>query len=240
MSNVYWIAPTISPKMASLLSLCGVSRSFVSDRNIIADERTGFGFSDREYTIHQVRGIISFFRTQTPGGIYIVAGVPAHWRTSTMDAISDPEFVHVRTYISMFTRNSLNLSLQLWLNEVDVISPWSVGRYNDEAGADAFAEEKIKGDLEAIKKQNEENERNGSGKKLDYMPVVLPGGSVCSRVSSPLSRASVTLWQGYNLSEHKWPFNDIKRNGGRFFWRQIWNARRLVGLLCRLRVSGNI
>jgi hypothetical protein len=71
---------------------------------------------------------------------------------------------------------------QLWLNEVDVISPWTIGRYCDESGADDYGEEKIKGDLEAIKKQNEENERVGNpGKKLEYMPVVFPGGSVSQR-----------------------------------------------------------
>jgi hypothetical protein len=69
--------------------------------------------------------------------------------------------------------------MKLWLNEVDVISPWTIGRYGDEDGADNYGEEKIKGDLEAIKRQNDENERAGNpGKKLEYMPVIFPGGSV--------------------------------------------------------------
>jgi hypothetical protein len=56
----------------------------------------GFGFSDRGYTVHQVRGIIAFIRDNTPGGIYLIGGVPAHWRTSVSDAVPDPEFVQVR------------------------------------------------------------------------------------------------------------------------------------------------
>jgi len=32
--------------------------------------------------------------------------------------------------------------------------------------------------------------------------------------------------QGYNLSQGKWGRNDIKRNGGKFLWKQIYNARR--------------
>ncbi|KAH7923764.1 hypothetical protein BV22DRAFT_1196461 [Leucogyrophana mollusca] len=145
----------------------------------------GFGFNDRNHSPAVVRAIVSFFRSATPGGVYIVAGTPAHWRTSVSDADRNPEFVDV------------------WLNEFDAICPWTVGRYGNEDDADRFAEEKIKGDVDLLKKRAEEG-----GKKVDYMPVILPGGS------------------GYNLSEGKWGFNDIKRNGGRFLWKQIFNARR--------------
>ena len=33
--------------------------------------------------------------------------------------------------------------------------------------------------------------------------------------------------QGLNLSEGKWQLNMVKRNGGRFLWQQIVNAKRL-------------
>ena len=99
---------------------------------------------------------MAFFHNNTPGGAYIIAGVPAHWRTSTGDADRNPEFVNV------------------WLNEFDAISPWTVGRYGSEDDADKFAEEKIKGDIELLRKRHEE----GTGRKVDYMPVVFPGGSV--------------------------------------------------------------
>ncbi|KII86310.1 hypothetical protein PLICRDRAFT_285092 [Plicaturopsis crispa FD-325 SS-3] len=147
----------------------------------------GFGFADRNHTPESVRAITNFIRNVTPGGVYLMAGVPAHWRTSTSDADPNPEF------------------LDIWLNEFDALSPWTIGRYGNEEDADRFAEEKIKGDIELIQRRNEE----GGHKHIDYIPVVLPGGS------------------GYNTSQGQWGFNDIKRNGGRFLWKQIYNARRL-------------
>jgi hypothetical protein len=37
----------------------------------------------------------------------------------------------------------------------------------------------------------------------------------------------VTFEQGFNMTEGEWGFNGIKRNGGKFLWKQIHNARRL-------------
>ncbi len=37
----------------------------------------------------------------------------------------------------------------------------------------------------------------------------------------------IVCLKGYNLSEGKWGFNDIKRQGGRFLWKQIVNVKRL-------------
>lgn len=59
-----------------------------------------------------------------------MAGTPAHWRTAESDADRNPEF------------------LDVWLNEFDAISPWTIGRYRDEREADDFAETKMKGDVE--------------------------------------------------------------------------------------------
>ncbi|TFK38727.1 hypothetical protein BDQ12DRAFT_683236 [Crucibulum laeve] len=146
----------------------------------------GFGFDNAGHTPGLVRAITNFIRNTTPGGVYIMAGTPAHWRTAEQDADRNREF------------------LDVWLSEFDAISPWTVGRYRTEQDADHFAETKMKEDVELLKKRHEEG-----GRKVDYVPVVLPGGS------------------GYNLSEGKWGFNDIKRNGGRFLWKQISNAHRL-------------
>lgn len=77
-----------------------------------------------------MRAITSYIRNVTPGGAYIVAGTPAHWRTAESDADRNPEF------------------LDVWLNEFDAISPWTIGRYRDEREADDFAETKMKGDVE--------------------------------------------------------------------------------------------
>ncbi|KAF5339358.1 hypothetical protein D9611_009787 [Ephemerocybe angulata] len=59
-------------------------------------------------------------------------------------------------------------------------------------------------DVELIKRHNE----GGRSRRIDYIPVVFPGGSA------------------NHLSEGKWAFNDCPRKGGRFLWRQVFNARR--------------
>ncbi|KAF9221268.1 hypothetical protein BS17DRAFT_271438 [Gyrodon lividus] len=145
----------------------------------------GFGFNNRNHTPDLVRAIATFFRFSTPGGVYLVAGVPGHWRTSASDADRNPEFVRV------------------WTECFDALSPWTVGRYGNEEQADDWGERLVKADAEYLKKLEEDG-----GRKVDYMPVILPGGS------------------GYNLSQGKWGWNAIKRNEGRFLWKQIYNARR--------------
>lgn len=85
-----------------------------------------------------------------------MGGSPASWRTAEGDADRNPAF------------------LDVWMGDFDAISPWTVGRYSNEQEADQFMEAKMKGDMELIKQHNEK----GGGRKIDYIPVVLPGGSV--------------------------------------------------------------
>ncbi|KAJ3929454.1 MAG: hypothetical protein NXY57DRAFT_1050018 [Lentinula lateritia] len=94
--------------------------------------------------------------------------------------------------------------LDVWLKEFDAISPWMVGRLTDEEHVDMYAQHYMKADIELLRKSHEEG-----GRKIDYIPVIYPGFS------------------GLNLSEGKWKFNQIKRNGGKFLWQQIFNAKRL-------------
>lgn len=89
-----------------------------------------------------------------------MGGSPAGWRSSHGDADRNPEFVSA------------------WMECFDAISPWTVGRYNDENSADSFAEDRIKGDVEFIERWEREK-----GRKVDYVPVVHPGGSVGPSVS---------------------------------------------------------
>lgn len=76
----------------------------------------------------------------------------------------------------------------------DVISPWTVGRYVDELGAWNFMNEQVIPDM-----------REAARAGVEYMPVVCPGFS----------------W--HNLFPDE-PLNQIPRNGGRFFWSQVYNA----------------
>lgn len=99
-----------------------------------------------------------------------MAGTPAHWRTSDSDADHNPEFVDT------------------WLESFDAISPWTVGRYSDLASADAFAEDRIQGDVMYIA-----GWAMNHGRHVDYVPVVHPGSSVCppaSEVGKRLTRIS--------------------------------------------------
>uniref|UniRef100_D8Q9L4 Xylosidase/arabinosidase n=1 Tax=Schizophyllum commune (strain H4-8 / FGSC 9210) TaxID=578458 RepID=D8Q9L4_SCHCM len=99
--------------------------------------------------------------------------------------------------------------LKIFLNEFDAISPWLVGRFRTEEDATRFAENRMKDDVTLINETNEEFAKHGVDRKIDYVPVVWPGFS------------------GLNLSEGKWQLNMVKRNGGRFLWQQIVNAKRL-------------
>lgn len=114
---------------------------------------TGFGFEGRGHDPAVVREIVRHLKATTPGGAYVMAGAPTHWQTHTGDADPNPAF------------------LDVWYNEFDAISPWTVGRYNNEDSADRFAVEKVRKDMEALK-------NNTGGRNVDYIPVVLPGGSV--------------------------------------------------------------
>ncbi|KAL0945616.1 hypothetical protein HGRIS_014771 [Hohenbuehelia grisea] len=149
----------------------------------------GLGFEGRGHTPSLVRSVCDFLSSATPGGAYLFAGTPTHWRTGTGDAEHDPAF------------------RDIWLNCFDAISPWTIGRFSNEDEADRFAEDVMRPDFDLIKKRNQEAEMKGE-KKIDYIPVVFPGGS------------------GFNMTEGKWALNGIKRNGGKFLWKQIFNARR--------------
>ncbi|TEB29253.1 hypothetical protein FA13DRAFT_669990 [Coprinellus micaceus] len=146
----------------------------------------GFGFEHAGHTPHLVRSIAQFFRNATPAGVYLMGGTPTHWRTAEGDADRNPEFIDV------------------WLNEFDALSPWTIGRYKTEEEAEAFCEHKMRADADLITQRNEDGR---SPRRIDYIPVVFPGGS------------------GFHLSEGRWAFNDTPRKGGRFLWKQVFNAR---------------
>jgi hypothetical protein len=109
-----------------------------------------------------------------------VAGVPTYWRTLTNDSQSDPAWADV-------------------YRSFDIIEPWAVGRYNNEAGADRYKQDIIVPDMA-------EATANGA----EYMTVVFPGFSWHN------------LW--LNREGLSYPLNQIPRNGGNFLWRQLYNA----------------
>eukprot|EP00550_Attheya_septentrionalis_P006340 CAMPEP_0198281462 /NCGR_PEP_ID=MMETSP1449-20131203/1388_1 /TAXON_ID=420275 /ORGANISM="Attheya septentrionalis, Strain CCMP2084" /LENGTH=675 /DNA_ID=CAMNT_0043977233 /DNA_START=77 /DNA_END=2104 /DNA_ORIENTATION=+ len=76
----------------------------------------------------------------------------------------------------------------------DIISPWNVGRYASNNGVDKHLRDEIEPDIL-------ECETHG----IDYFPVVFPGYSFSHRNA-------------------KRRFNQIPRLGGKFLWRQMYNA----------------
>jgi hypothetical protein len=139
----------------------------------------GLGFRDRLLTAAQAAELIAFFKNN-PDPRYrvtLLGGVPAGWRTLTDDAQRDPAWANV-------------------YRSLDILSPWTVGRFRDARTLDRFYADRVAGDITEAKRLG-----------IDYMPVVFPGFS----------------WHNANKTA---PFNPIPRDGGRFYWRQVQRALR--------------
>ena len=106
----------------------------------------GFGFNDGNHlaTPQQAQAVINWFKSQN---VTVVGGVPTYWRTLSNDAYTNAAWTPV--YLSF-----------------DVLSPWSVGRYGNNSGADSYTASITVPDLAKCKS-------NG----IDYLPVVFPGFS---------------------------------------------------------------
>jgi hypothetical protein len=115
----------------------------------------GFGFSGRQDTPQQAQEVINFFKSV---GLTVMGGLPTYWRTLNNDAQSDPAWAAV-------------------FRSFDIISPWSVGRYGDIAGADNFK-------LNLIVPDMAEAAANGR----EYMPVIFPGFSWFNLNAGPLNQ----------------------------------------------------
>ena len=136
----------------------------------------GIGFKDRSGTAEQAQALIDWFHKDAPEKYRasIMGGVPEGWRTGTNSAHSGAAWANV-------------------YRSLDIISPWAVGRFADNAGADRFNQNFIVPDLLETKRLG-----------IEYMPVIFPGFS----------------WRNLKNATA----NEIPRNGGRFYWNQVYNA----------------
>jgi hypothetical protein len=109
----------------------------------------GIGFSDgRKYTLAECEKFIEFLKDDPRyGGNTVMVGVPTYWRTLQRDAAADP-------------------ALHEALKKGDIISPWTVGRFNTPEGAARYAETELAADLAWCREQGKE-----------YLPVAFPGFS---------------------------------------------------------------
>lgn len=130
----------------------------------------GIGFADgRAYSLAECRQLVEFLKAD---GCAVMLGVPTYWRELKADTLPDPALHDI-------------------VRLADVLSPWTVGRYRDEAGINRYAEKTLAADLEWCREQ-----------AIDYLPVLFPGFS----------------W--HNMNRHT-PLDAIPRQRGQFFWSQF-------------------
>jgi hypothetical protein len=139
----------------------------------------GIGFNDdRKYTLTECEALIRFLKHDPDyGGCTVMLGVPTGWRTLDRDSIRDA-------------------SLHRVLEEADIVSPWTVGRYATPQDVVRHADRSWKPDIAWC-----------AERKLAYLPVVFPGFS----------------W--HNMRPEA-PLNQIPRRNGEFLWSQFVEAKR--------------
>ena len=158
------------------------SSAYLRDAGKPVVQLWGFGFTDRPGEASEVASLIADLKNGAAGlpAATVVGGVPSHWRSLTGDSKVDPAWAGVyRAY--------------------DVLSPWSVGRFADDAGADAFVKAIVEPDIAEARRVG-----------VRYQPVVFPGFS----------------WR--NLMVNRNPplagvLNAIPRRCGNLMWRQVRN-----------------
>jgi hypothetical protein len=138
----------------------------------------GVGFNDgRKYTLAECERLVEFLKHDKEyGGNTVVLGVPTGWRTLDADSVRDPALHRV-------------------IDKVDIISPWTVGRYRTLDGVADHGRRRWREDLKWC-----------GERKKEYLPVAFPGFSWHNR--RPRS-----------------PLDEIPRLKGRFLWRQYVAAK---------------
>jgi len=156
------------------------SKAYLRDHGKPVVELWGFGLGDRPGEADAVAVLIDELKAGGQGlpAAVVIGGVPTHWRT--LDGDSKPGRAWAQVY-----------------RKYDVISPWSVGRFSDEGGADKFIRDVVQPDIA-------ETRRLG----LRYMPVVSPGFSWSNLMRNRDKADQAVL-------------NRTPRNCGRFLWRQM-------------------
>ncbi|NME72083.1 sulfatase-like hydrolase/transferase [Flammeovirga aprica JL-4] len=109
----------------------------------------GIGFKDRGLKVETFQKIIDYFHKDADPKYqaYILGGIPDGWRTLSRSSDTNEGWANI-------------------YRQLDMISPWSVGRYNNESSMDKWNREYIQPDLAECMDNN-----------IDYMPVVWPGFS---------------------------------------------------------------
>ena len=144
----------------------------------------GLGFKDRPLGPDQASQLIKALQSGDGSpAVTVLGGVPSGWRTLTANSRPEPQWSRVYRML-------------------DVISPWSVGRFGDDRGAEMFMRQRMIPDIAETSILN-----------IDYMPVIFPGFS----------------W--HNLNGGATPIDQISRRCGLFYQAQASNALQAGALM---------
>ncbi|REA62882.1 hypothetical protein DSL64_08155 [Dyadobacter luteus] len=109
------------------------------------------------------------------------------YRATVMGGLNDNWRTHSAAWLAVY-------------DLLDAVSPWSVGRYGSESGANSFAINTVRPDMAYL-----------APKGIDYMPVIFPGFSWFNLQTVRNNTAAAIK-------------NSIPRNGGSFLWQQSQNV----------------
>ncbi|MCX7044755.1 MAG: glycoside hydrolase family 71/99-like protein [Candidatus Sumerlaeota bacterium] len=109
----------------------------------------GIGFNDnRRYSLAKCMEFVRFLKDDPKcGGCTVMIGVPTGWRTLNRDAMKDPLLLEIA-------------------QKADIVSPWTIGRYQSPQQATDHAVKVVRPDIAWCKEHGKE-----------YLPVVFPGFS---------------------------------------------------------------
>ena len=143
----------------------------------------GIGFTAHPGTPASSLALLADLNKMLP--ITFIGGVPTHWRSS--DGDSKPLYLPV-------------------YEQMNVLSPWLVGRFPDVAGFDKYMKSTFIGDA-----------AHCAAKNISYAPVVWPG----------FSWENMMVTRGTSTKATK--FNQIPRNGGKFWKHQASSFATKLG-----------
>jgi hypothetical protein len=153
----------------------------------------GLGVKGRIANPELALTIVRWFKTE--GHATVMGGVPPDWARGAGDAQSDPRWAAV-------------------YKELDVVQPWTPGRYKDAATADAWRDSHLVPDIELTQHNQQQ-----------YMPVIFPGFSWhnSKRDDTPTDRT-----------------NRIPRQAGTFLWVQAMNAKAAGATMVKIAMFDEI
>jgi hypothetical protein len=141
-------AETMKSDFAHLVQDLGILNhpGYWREKGLPVLEIWGLGFTDRPGTADEALALIRYLKTYK-NGLTVIGGVPSRWRLLNGDSKSDAGWATV-------------------YRELSVLSPWTIGRYTNQASFDSYIKNIVEPDM-ALVKQTQQG----------YIPVVWPGFS---------------------------------------------------------------